>query len=769
MQAAVSPSKAQVGGSSSSNAPPQSALPSLSRCETIDLARLQQLQRVAVFDLLDEFSGRKILALDESLVGPLDLVLEVSDLVEHGAEVRKISTEPILSDVGQMIFLCRSLSFELADRIASQILKDEQSRSLKDVAERTYVLAFVPRSSHTSLQILKEKNVYDSIHFIRELPQLSMFAVDDDVVSLEMPEVFPDYHLAHDPSSLYEVALALNQFETSWFPQGFKPKIFSCGRAAKYVTDVICSGRLGHPTAASAGGGGCPGTANGMADNNIFPRGGANGNANPGDQGQNATPLQKPVPSQRGIPPVIDFAARTTLNKRRQQAGAALNEIRGVTSVVDQILLIDRKTDLTSLLCSQFTYEALIDQEFGISTTKAPLPTDVVGKEVGTAGQGATAGKQIVRLGGDDSLFRDVRHCHVSQLGPLLHRRTLKMQEIEAEKDSIQTVQDMQGFMVKLKALTHEKPLLSAHVNLAAYLNETKGGEKFQREWKLEDAITSCGDTNGKTISGIEEGMDAGWSLTTVLRLLCLYSEVYSGLPSAAVYEQIKRGILQVYGFEVLPLLQNLEATGILTGPRKSGESGGGVSGVVVGGTRKAGNWSLVKKDFNLVVEDQDGEGDAFSYAYSGYAPLSVRLVQKLSWRGPISDSMALLAGPVCEAERMPRKPKAQDKDGPKQKTVFVFFIGGVTYGEIAALRRLSAMERGERKFLIGATSFTSPEKMFRSLGAKTVRENVVPALPQEERGGKGRGGGSAGGSPEKSAGSGVLGALPGRSWFGLG
>lgn len=53
-----------------------------------------------------------------------------------------------------------------------------------------------------------------------------------------------------------------------------------------------------------------------------------------------------------------------------------------------------------------------------------------------------------MRLGGDDSLFRDVRHCHVSQLGPLLHRRTLKMQEIEAEKDSIQTVQDMQGFMV---------------------------------------------------------------------------------------------------------------------------------------------------------------------------------------------------------------------------------------------------------------------------------------------------------------------------------
>ncbi|CAD7926745.1 unnamed protein product [Amoebophrya sp. A120] len=728
------PTPGPAGGSQQAGGSSSSTLPSLSRCETVDLARLQQLQRVAIFDLLDEFSGRKILALDESLIRALDLIVEVQDLVEHGAEVRKLSPDPIVSDAPQMIFLVRSLSFQLAEWIAAQIQRDEQSHQMRGVAERTYVLAFVPRLSHTSVQILQEKNVYESIHFLRELPQLSMFAIDDDLLSMEMADIFGDYHLAQDPSSLYEVALALHQWETSFFPQGFKPKISSVGRAAKYVTDVLCSGRL------SAGSGGSSKNAAGGAahDINQSPEGAAGS----GGCGY----LKPPEPSQLGIPTVIDFSSRTSLNKRRQQAGAALSELKGNNNSIDQIVLIDRKTDLTSLLCSQFTYEALIDQEFGISTTKTQLPSNVVGTEVGVGGPNST---RAVRLGNDDPLFRDVRYCHVSQLGPLLHKRTLKMQEIEAEKDSIQTVQDMQGFMVKLKALTLEKPLLSAHVNLAAFLNESKGQPDFQREWKLEDAITSCSDTSGRALTGIEEGMDSGWPLRTVLRLLCLYCEVYQGLPSTNSFEQLKRGILQVYGYEVLPLLQNLEATGLLTGPRKNA-------------TDHKRNWSQIKKDFSLVVDDQNGEADAFSYAYSGYAPLSVRLIQKLGWRGSISDSMALLAGPVCEAERLPKKTKDKEQ---KQKTIFVFFIGGVTYGEIAALRKLSEMEKGERKFLIGATSFTSPEKLFRSLEPAALHQNLVPALPQDQVD-KSRGQRTA---SEERGGSGVLGALPGRSWFGLG
>lgn len=40
-------------------------------------------------------------------------------------------------------------------------------------------------------------------------------------------------------------------------------------------------------------------------------------------------------------------------------------------------------------------------------------------------------------------------------------------------------------------------------------------------------------------------------------------------------------------------------------------------------------------------------------------------------------------------------------------------FVGGVTYGEIAALRRLSAVERKGRRFLVVTTEMISHEKLF--------------------------------------------------------
>ena len=54
--------------------------------------------------------------------------------------------------------------------------------------------------------------------------------------------------------------------------------------------------------------------------------------------------------------------------------------------------------------------------------------------------------------------------------------------------------------------------------------------------------------------------------------------------------------------------------------------------------------------------------------------------------------------------------------NAPSPKVVFVFFVGGVTYGEIAALRKLSELEGGARKFVIGTTSFMNFKKFFVSL-----------------------------------------------------
>ena len=63
----------------------------------------------------------------------------------------------------------------------------------------------------------------------------------------------------------------------------------------------------------------------------------------------------------------------------------------------------------------------------------------------------------------------------------------------------------MQSFMGKLKALTQEKPVLTAHTNLSLRINLD---EAFQQEWQV-DEITSCnadGASNaGLTPAGLEK------------------------------------------------------------------------------------------------------------------------------------------------------------------------------------------------------------------------------------------------------------------------
>jgi hypothetical protein len=104
-------------------------------------------------------------------------------------------------------------------------------------------------------------------------------------------------------------------------------------------------------------------------------------------------------------------------------------------------------------------------------------------------------------------------------------------------------------------------------------------------------------------------------------------------------------------------------------------------------------NWLTIKRALQLVVEDTDtANPNDISYVFSGYAPLSVRLVQHVvrsGWR-PMEEILKILPGPHSETEQggfltSPSYDTLQgasaniDKvaDG-RRSLVLVVFIGGV-------------------------------------------------------------------------------------------
>ncbi|CDO99780.1 unnamed protein product [Coffea canephora] len=138
------------------------------------------------------------------------------------------------------------------------------------------------------------------------------------------------------------------------------------------------------------------------------------------------------------------------------------------------------------------------------------------------------------------------------------------------------------------------------------------------------------------------------------------------------------------------------------------------------------GNWITIKRALQLVVEDTDtANPNDISYVFSGYAPLSIRLVQhaiRSGWR-PLEDILKLLPGPHTETKRSGYVGGSYDNisssvlnlakvgDG-RRSLVLVVFVGGVTFAEIAALRFLSSQEGMAYDLIIGTTKIINGQTL---------------------------------------------------------
>jgi len=87
---------------------------------------------------------------------------------------------------------------------------------------------------------------------------------------------------------------------------------------------------------------------------------------------------------------------------------------------------------------------------------------------------------------------------------------------------------------------------------------------------------------------------------------------------------------------------------------------------------------------------DESNPND-IAFVYSGYAPLSVRVIQtalKNQWKQK-EDVLRLLPGPSAEETQVGNIVS----DKARNPVTLVFFLGGVTFTEISALRWLSDQE----------------------------------------------------------------------------
>lgn len=369
-------------------------------------------------------------------------------------------------------------------------------------------------------------------------------------------------------------------------------------------------------------------------------------------------------------------------------------------SVLDTLILLDRRVDYASALSTPLTYEALLDEILHIQDGFISLSPMLL-----TSDPNASDAPVPFALNSTDTVFEHTRSMNVHAIPAALnaHASALKSSFRQFQSTSAAaSAAEVHEFVKGVPRMKEAQQHLEHHINLLEYLELTTTSCAFREQWKLERAIMDCADG---TLDEIQEMMFRHESLPSVLRLLCLYSVVHSGLPRQDL-ERMKLHLVRTYGHELVFSFENLARLGLFYEKRESSGSHAKTNTNFSSdslGTAGRSNFQCVAdelRSIDLDVNIDNPENPAF--VTSGYAPISVRLVEEIlksqSWRA-VDAAMNRLHGPRAEISvvrqteretttksRSARSPKKKRK----KRVVVVCFVGGVTHLEVAALRWLS-------------------------------------------------------------------------------
>eukprot|EP01135_Chromosphaera_perkinsii_P005349 Nk52_evm30s343 gene=Nk52_evmTU30s343 len=390
------------------------------------------------------------------------------------------------------------------------------------------------------------------------------------------------------------------------------------------------------------------------------------------------------------------------LLRMRQELAA---EEPAIPPEIDSLIILDRNVDLFSPLCTQLTYEGLIDEMFGIENSYVSLPSDSTSDDISQKMDGSSV---KIQLNSGDKLYAEIRDFNFSHVGQYLNKKARQISSSYDERHKARTVGQIKEFVTKLGSIQAEHQSLKIHTNITERIVKKTREIDFEKKLEVE-AMFLTGDGTDRINEYIEACIYKSEPLLKVLRLVCLQSVANGGL-KPKVFEYYRKEILHTYGFEHIFTLNNIEKLGLLK--KQEGKN----------------MYSSIRKTFQLVVNNVNTHTPTdISYVYSGYAPLSVRIIQHLvktgGWHG-LEEPARYLTGPAFqEFQQLPkglhkggRFGRKEAEIGERRKVTLVCFIGGCTFAEVAAIRFLAQQDEGQRDFVIATTKLIRGDTLIESV-----------------------------------------------------
>ncbi|KAL1841128.1 hypothetical protein VTJ49DRAFT_7406 [Mycothermus thermophilus] len=529
-----------------------------------DTENVREKARKDLLNLLEGVRGKKNLVIERELAGPLGIVVKASTLRDYGVE-NFFFLENKNTDTSQ-----RNVVFVArGDAVGNaQLIADQIIRLQRESqSPHEFHIFWVPRRTLLSDKVLEEAGVLGDTH-VAELP-LFFFPLEKDVLSLELHDSFKDLYLAKDPTPVFLLARALMGIQQK---HGLFPRIIGKGDNAKRVADLLSRMRQ-------------------------------------------------------------ELLAGEDAGETDRVAGLS------PSTTIESAIVIDREVDFVTPLLTQLTYEGLLDEVFGVKNNQVDVDSTIVGaapQQTATTAAPANnnqSRKRKIQLEGSDTVFAQLRDANVAMVGSLLNKTARRLQADYESRHHTKTTAELTEFVRKLPGFQAEQQSVKIHSGMAEEILKFTKTDIFTKVLEVQQNLAAGADPSSQ-FDAIEELIARNTPLPQVLRLLCIYSCISGGIKTKEM-DHFRRLILQGYGYQHLLTLQNLERLQLFL-PRSSPlasmiptMAGGSSTGTAASQQGTKTNYTYLRKQLRLIVDEVDEQDpNDIAYVYSGYAPLSVRLVQ---------------------------------------------------------------------------------------------------------------------------------------------
>ncbi|CAH8510110.1 unnamed protein product [Heterobilharzia americana] len=328
----------------------------------------------------------------------------------------------------------------------------------------------------------------------------------------------------------------------------------------------------------------------------------------------------------------------TSASNKNQSQFSALDETDSQTEL---LILIDRSVDLLTPLLSQLTYAGLVDEEWGIrfGICRPYRSSD------------SETSRKLV-LNSTDMVYAEIRDQNFSSVGVTLSQLTKEISTLVAESRSAKELSDLRRVVSQIPEIRLKRSELEIHTSLAEEIQKRVKTDDFLLSLKAQQDFLNHSETD-KAHPFIEDCILRGAPIEEVLRLICIQSFCNGGLKQRLL-EYYKNEIIQVYGFENIFTLDNLERIGLLHESSNNminsiqtsdftpqekinfrnssltySKLSTGLKQTVINISNSYN--SVLKGNLRLIPSIPDGVNDsdqAVSNIFSGYVPISTRLIQ---------------------------------------------------------------------------------------------------------------------------------------------